>query len=169
MDPFNDIALALGMHRSDFAMKTFLRATLLVALTTTLLTGCDYSGASSSTSESKSPVAAQPGLVSAANETAALARLRSIATAEQRYMLESGGEYATLDTLIGKRIIGDPDSGKLNNYRFSVRVKPGGFEATAEPVKYGVSGIRSFYIDESNVVHAADKKGLAATASDPEA
>jgi hypothetical protein len=144
-------------------MKTLVSTTVLVALAALMLTACAYSGAP----DSQRP--AQSEFVSAANETAALARLRSIANAERRYMIDSGGEYATLETLIGKGIIGDPDSGKLNNYRFSVRVKPGGFEATAEPVKYGVSGIRSFYIDESNVVHAADRNGRAATASDPEA
>src|SRR5262245_15990180 len=104
-------------------MKTLLSTTVLVALASLILTACAYSGASISQRPADSP------LVSGANETAALARLRSIANAERRYMIESGGEYATLETLVGKGIIGDPEGGKLNNYRFSVRVRPGGFEA----------------------------------------
>ena len=110
----------------------------------------------------------QSVLVTAANETAALARLRSIAGAEAQYQVESGGEYGTLDQLIEKRYVNDPTHGKLTGYRFEVRVKPGGFQATAVPEQVGISGKRSFYVDETNVVHGADKKGAAATASDPE-
>jgi hypothetical protein len=111
----------------------------------------------------------QSVLVTAANETAAMARLRAIVTAEARYMVESGGEYGTMDQLIQKQHINDPSRGKLTGYRFEIQVKPGGFQVTAVPEKFGVTGTRSFYVDETNVIHAADKKGAPATASDPEA
>lgn len=111
----------------------------------------------------------QAVLVTAANEMAAMTRLRAIATAEARYQVESGGEYGTLDQLIQKRFVNDPSSGKLTGYRFEVQVKRGGFQATAVPEQTGISGKRSFYVDETNVIHAADKKGAQATASDPEA
>lgn len=111
----------------------------------------------------------QSVMVTAANETAAMARLRAIAGAEARYQVEAGGEYGTLDQLIQKRYVNDPSSGKLTGYRFEIQVKPGGFQVTAVPEKFGVTGTRSFYVDETNVVHAADKKGAPATASDPEA
>jgi hypothetical protein len=110
----------------------------------------------------------QSVLVTAANETAALTRLRAIAGGEAQYQVESGGEYGTLDQLIAKRYVNDPTHGKLTGYRFEVQVKPGGFQATAVPEQVGISGKRSFYVDETNVVHAADKKGAPATASDPE-
>ncbi len=114
----------------------------------------------------------QPGeqsvIVTAANETAAMARLRAIAAAEAQYQVESAGEYGTLDQLIQKHYVNDPSSGKLIGYRFEVQVKRGGFQATAVPEKAGVTGKRSFYLDETNVLHAADKKGAPATASDPE-
>ncbi len=111
----------------------------------------------------------QSALVTAANETAAMARLRAIATGEARYQVESGGDYATLDQLIEKRYANDPSSGKLSGYRFEVQVRRGGFQVTAVPEKYGITGKRSFYVDENNVIHAADKKGAPATAMDPEA
>lgn len=110
----------------------------------------------------------QSVLVTAANETAAMTRLRSIAAAEASYQVESGGAYGTLDQLIQKRYVNDPSAGKLTGYRFEVQVKLGGFQVTAVPQKFGVTGKRSFYVDETNVVHAADKKGAPATASDPE-
>jgi hypothetical protein len=110
----------------------------------------------------------QSALVTAANETAALARLRAIVQAERRYQVESGGDYATLDQLVQKGYVNDPSQGKLSGYRFNVKTKAGGFEATAVPEKFGVTGTRSFYVDELNVVHGADKKGGEATSSDPE-
>ncbi|MEK6321783.1 MAG: hypothetical protein AABN33_08870 [Acidobacteriota bacterium] len=112
--------------------------------------------------------AEQSVLVTAANETAAMARLRAIAAAEARYQVESEGEYGTLDQLIQKGYVRDPSSGKLTGYRFEVQVKRGGFQATAVPEKPGITGKRSFYVDETNVIHAADKRGAPATESDPE-
>jgi len=110
----------------------------------------------------------QSVMVTAANETAAMARLRSIGVAEAQYMAESGGEYGTLDQLIQKRYVGDPSSGKLTGYKFEIQVKAGSFQVTAVPEKYGVTGNRSFYLDESNIMHGADEKGAAATPTDPE-
>jgi len=112
--------------------------------------------------------AEQSVLVTAANETAAIARLRAVAAAEAQYQIASGGEYGTLDQLIQKRYVNDPSSGKLTGYRFEVQVRSGRFEATAVPEKFGISGTRSFYVDETNVIHAANKNGSPATASDPE-
>src|SRR5262245_46943627 len=95
--------------------------------------------------------AEQSVIVTAANETAAMARLRAIAQAEAQYQIRSGGEYGSLDQLIQKRYVNDPAGGKLTGYRFDVQVKRGGFQATAVPEKFGITGKRSFYVDETNV------------------
>lgn len=138
-------------------MKSLLVKLVLLGLIAAVIAGC-----------SQQP-AEQSVMVTAANETAAMARLRAIAAAEARYQVESGGEYGTLDQLIQKRYVNDPSSGKLTGYRFEVQVKRGGFQVTAVPEKSGITGKRSFYVDETNVLHAADKKGAPATATDPEA
>lgn len=106
--------------------------------------------------------------VIAGNEIAAQARLRSIVTAEMSYSMESGGEYASLDTLVEKGMMADPSRGKLTGYHFNVRVTGRGFEATAEPERYGITGRRSFFVDDSRVIRGADKRGSSASASDPE-
>jgi hypothetical protein len=106
--------------------------------------------------------------VNAANEMAALGRLRSLASAEARFNLENG-RYGTLDELIRENHVSDPSDGRLSGYRFDIRVTPSGFEITAVPERYGISGKRSFYTDESNVLRAADKNGAPATSLDPEA
>ena len=139
-------------------MKPMMIRNLLSCLSLCLLAACGEAA--------KPPE--QSAIVTAANETAALARLRAIAQAELRYQIESGGEYASLDQLIAKGFVNNPSQGRLPGYRFSVKTKPGGFEATAVPEKFGVTGTRSFYVDEQNVIRGADKKGAEATSSDPE-
>jgi hypothetical protein len=137
-------------------MKVALQRYIVFGLTSVLLGGC-----------SQQP-AEQSVVVTAANETAAMTRLRAIAAAEAQYQVQSLGEYGTLDQLIQKRYVNDPASGKLTGYRFEVQIRPGGFQATAVPEKFGVTGKRSFYLDETNVLHGSDKKGAPATAADPE-
>jgi uncharacterized lipoprotein YajG len=110
----------------------------------------------------------QVPMVIAANELAAQSRLRSIVTAEQSYQAETA-QYGSLDELIKRNYISDPSEGKLTGYRFEVKVTSNGFELTAVPEKYGITGKRSFFVDESNVTRAGDHKGAPATASDPQA
>jgi hypothetical protein len=140
-------------------MKFLLAKSVLLALIAALFAACSQQG--------QKPQQ-QSVLVTAANETAAMARMRAIAQAEAQYQVMSDGEYGTLDQLIAKRYVNDPSSGKLTGYRFEVQVKPAHFEITAVPEKFGVTGTRSFYVDETNIIHGADKKGAPATASDPE-
>ena len=139
-------------------MKSPMIRNLLLSLSVCLLAACNEPGKPQE----------QSVIVTAVNETAALTRLRAIAQGERRYQIESGGEYASMDQLVEKGYVNDPARGKLSGYRFVVKTKAGGFEATAVPEKFGVTGTRSFYVDEQNVVHGADKKGGEATSSDPE-
>jgi hypothetical protein len=106
--------------------------------------------------------------VIAAIEMAAMTRLRTIVTAEMAMMAEGDGSYASLDQLIERGMLVKPSEGKLQGYRIEVKVKPGGFEATAVPEKFAVTGKRSFYVDESRILRAADKGGRPASAADPE-
>ena len=118
---------------------------------------------------SKTTVIEQAPQVTAANELAALTRLQAIGRAEMAYQAESAGQYATLDELIKRGMVNDPSQGKLTGYKFDLRVTAHGFAATATPERYGVSGKRSFYTDEQNVMRGADKQGSPASAADPQA
>ena len=113
-------------------------------------------------------ITVQSSHATAANEMAAMARLQAIARAEVHYQIESGGKYGSLEELIQKGLVNDPSGGKLTGYKFDLQVRGSGFQATAAPEKFGVTGKRSFYIDERNVMRGADKGGAQATASDPE-
>ena len=117
---------------------------------------------------SKTTIIEQTPHATAANEMAAMTRLTAIAKAEMMYQVESGGRYGSLDELIQKGFANDPSKGKLTGYRLEVKVGSDGFQATATPEKFPITGKRSFYIDERNVMRGADKGGAQATSSDPE-
>ena len=132
-----------------------------------LVSGCDISSSSKPDPPDKRP--AQMSMITAADEIAARGRLQAIVTAEAGYQATApAGEYATLEELISKGLMNDPSAGKLARYRFEVKVTSHGFEATAVPEKYGVTGNRSFFVDETRVVRGADKRGAKATVLDPE-
>jgi type IV pilus assembly protein PilA len=57
--------------------------------------------------------------------------------------------------------------GEKQGYRFVLSERPGGYVVTATPVTYGTSGSRSFYSDETMVIHE-NYGAEPATASSPE-
>ncbi|MFL6274662.1 MAG: hypothetical protein ACJ74G_05565 [Blastocatellia bacterium] len=118
-------------------------------------------------SGSKTTVIEQAPQATAGNELAAMTRLQAIGRAELAYQAESGGQYATLDELIKRSMVNDPAKGQLTGYKFDVRVTAHGFEATATPERYGISGKRSFFVDEQNVMRGSDRQGAQATSADP--
>ena len=128
--------------------------------------GSETGGTAPEAGES-APSTQAPPQVALANELAVIVRLRTIASAEVMYYAESV-RYATVEELTAKRLLTDPSDGKLRGYSIELRLKPSGFEATAVPNKYGVTGRRSFYIDETNVLRGGDKRGAPATSDDPE-
>lgn len=139
-------------------MKMPLIKLILAGLIAALLAGCD---------SSKTTVIESVPHATVANELAAMTRLTAIAKAEMIYQVESGGAFASLDELIRKGFVNDPSKGKLTGYELEVKVNGNGFQVTATPEKFPVTGKRSFYIDESSVMRGADKRGARATASDP--
>ncbi len=111
------------------------------------------------------------GPTMAANELAAISQLRAIASAESTYQATTGGgSYGALKQLVDSQAINSNiGSGENRGYRFEVKVTSGSsFEATATPKEYGFTGLKSFYMNSTDSqVHAADKKGAEAMASDP--
>ena len=110
----------------------------------------------------------------AANEGATLSTLRRIQSAQETYQATTGeGQFGTLEQLVTARLVHPAlADGKNYGYKFTVRIKEvdyadqPGFEAVAVPETYGSSGIRSFYVDETGVIRAADNRGAMATALD---
>jgi len=105
------------------------------------------------------------------NEAGALAALRTLFTAEVTYQSTTGqGDYGTIEELGEQGLIDYVlREGHRYGYLFKVRLEKRSSESqpslqiVAIPRTYGVTGRRSFYIDETGVIRAADKKGAEAT------
>jgi type IV pilus assembly protein PilA len=109
----------------------------------------------------------------AANEAGVIVSLRRVAGAQATFIstLGAGRRYATLQELADEGLI-EPSLAKSvkYGYRFELRLDKGSYEVVATPLTYGRAsspGRRSFYLSSAGVVRAADRKGLAASASDP--
>jgi type IV pilus assembly protein PilA len=111
-------------------------------------------------------------------ETAAIAAIRAIHTAQVQYYSQYG-KYATSLTELGPPasgtaspsaadIIGNDLAGGLKSgYKFTLTASPGGYAINGNPEAYNSSGSRTFYSDQSMVVHQ-NYGPEPATASSPE-
>jgi type IV pilus assembly protein PilA len=111
----------------------------------------------------------------AANEGSAINSLRKIHAAESTYQATAGrGDFGNIEDLHGQNLIAaDLASGTRHGYRFKVEVVKDtgeglpGFIAVAVPTDYGSTGKRSFFVDETGVIRAADSQGMEASKYDP--
>lgn len=107
----------------------------------------------------------------AANEASAISSIRKIAAAETVYQLNFG-KYGTLDELAAQGLLdGSLAHGTRNGYKFTIELTNDdpdapGFAVVSVPIGYRKTGRRSFYIDESAVIRAADNFGGPSTKMD---
>jgi type IV pilus assembly protein PilA len=83
-----------------------------------------------------------------AHETAAIEQIRTIHVAETQYYAQFGRyavSLAALDPLIPKKLA----EGKKSGYTFAAGLTADGFAVTAIPEKFGNTGRRSFYSDQT--------------------
>ena len=119
-------------------------------------------------------MARQQRLTISHNEAGALRSLQTLFACEATYQSTSGnGDYGTLDELRKQGLIDQVlVEGHRYGYLFRIRREkwsaesPASLEITAIPRSYGRTGRRSFYMNESGVVYAADKNGAEATGAD---
>lgn len=96
-------------------------------------------------------------------ETAAIAAIRTLHTAQVQYNSQfgrfatslaelgppaSGNANASAADLIGNDLSGGDKSG----YKFTLTGNPGGYVINANPIAYNSSGSRTFYSDQSMVI-----------------
>ena len=100
------------------------------------------------------------------SENEAVDWLDEIFGAETVYV-RAKSQFATLEELI--KLGGVSQQLAESGYRFEVKVADEGktFSVTAVPAQYGHTGRRSFYLDQTGVMRAEDRKGQPATASSP--
>jgi hypothetical protein len=101
------------------------------------------------------------------NESTATYALYELQNAEAAYKDEKKkGRYGTLEELTAEKLL-DKGFGESASYRFELNASSDKFDITATPKEYGKTGRRSFFLDETGTMRAADHKGKPATASDP--
>ena len=99
-----------------------------------------------------------------AQETAAIGAIRTIHTAQVQYYSQYGKYAATLTELgppasgaaspAAADLIGnDLAGGEKQQYKFTVTGSPGGYVINANPLVYNSSGSRTFFSDQSMVIH----------------
>jgi hypothetical protein len=108
------------------------------------------------------------------NEAGAIMSLRTLFSAEATYQSTTGnGDYGTLEELRKQGLI-DQVLVEAHRYGYLFRVRrekrssqsQPALEITAVPRSYGRTGRLSFYMDETGVIHAVDKKGSGAMHAD---
>jgi type IV pilus assembly protein PilA len=90
-----------------------------------------------------------------AHETAAFQQIKTIDTAEAQYFGQFG-KYAANLLALGPRAAGlIPETlagGKRSGYVYEVHATDDGYQVTAVPEKFGSSGRRSFFSDQTLVI-----------------
>ncbi len=100
----------------------------------------------------------------AANEGSAIYTLRQISSAQAAYQ-SNFGKFGTLNELAAQNLIDSRlATGTKNGYNFAIELTTDeenldGFVVTGVPVTYRSTGTRSFYVDETQVIRAADNSG----------
>ena len=108
-----------------------------------------------------------------ANETAAIALLRTISIAERTYSLSNDGEYATLKQLVDSGFLDARYGGEkpLRDYVITLKVTPkasgaaeGSYTCNMDPDKTGEIVGRHLYIDSTTSgIHINDSQPATAT------
>ncbi len=94
----------------------------------------------------------------------AMTRLR---TAEETFKTTKGeGKFGTLEELQAAKLI-EKDFMSQQQYKFVLNASGDKYEMTATPKEYGKTGRRSFFIDETGIIRAANHKGQPAGINDP--
>jgi hypothetical protein len=96
----------------------------------------------------------------AANESAAIARLRTISAAEAVYASTARGSFAGMDGLIAAGLIDSSFTSPVNGYQFTITVAGRNYIAIATPVSAN-NGRYGYYVTADGVVRYSRTPGLA--------
>ncbi len=109
------------------------------------------------------------------NEGCVIRDLRMLHGAQMTYQATAGnGNFGTFTNLFAAGLINSRRASRTNHgYTFVVNYInltpnfPAFFYFKATPTNYGVTGVRSFYIDINGILRGADKQGAPADENDP--
>jgi len=92
------------------------------------------------------------------NESAAVANLRTISTAEVTYLSSSGGRYGTIEDLIAARLLDDTFTGTKAGYNYTVTsdATSSGYTAEAVPVSSRTGRYGYYSVPDAVVRYSTD-------------
>lgn len=96
----------------------------------------------------------------AANESAAVANLRTVNTAEVTYLSSSGGNYGTITSLIGAGLLDETFTGTKAGYTYTVDANGADYTAQATPISTN-TGRFGYYSHPDAVVRYSTTSSLA--------
>jgi prepilin-type N-terminal cleavage/methylation domain-containing protein len=96
----------------------------------------------------------------AANESAAVATLRTINTAQVTYLSSNGGNYGTISNLVGAGLLDSRFNGSVGGYNYTVVASSYDYTATADPVSSN-SGRYGYYSLPDAVIRYSTAASLA--------
>src|SRR4051794_34244952 len=96
----------------------------------------------------------------AANESAAVATLRTINTAEVTYLSSNGGNYGTITNLVSAGLLDSRFNGTVGGYSYTVVASAGDYTATAVPATSN-AGRYGYYSVPDAVVRYSTATSLA--------
>lgn len=109
----------------------------------------------------------------AANEAGAIQTLRMISKGMEAYRIQNrGGAYQYPADFRILTSLNPPDvdpllsDGEKSGYRFTGGADGVGWNIVAVPVRSGISGEKTYFVDESCVIRSRDGDGVVASASD---
>jgi len=102
-----------------------------------------------------------------AAEVSAVQEIHAIQAAQTQYFSQFHRYAASLAELGPNLLPAELASGVKGGYKFTLQGRGGGYRVQALPVTYGKTGERTFYMDESGVVHQRIGPSPA-TRADPE-
>lgn len=100
------------------------------------------------------------------NERTVTYRLQSITGAQETFR-EKNKRYGSLEELHKAELYYYSAEEEMSGYQITLKFSNADFSLTATPTQYGVTGRRSFYIDQTGTLRAGDHGGKAADATDP--
>src|SRR5215831_13240115 len=100
----------------------------------------------------------------AANESAAVAELRTINTAQITYLSSSGGNYGNIANLVSAGLLDTRFGGTMSGYNFAITVAVNGQDYTADAVPASPNmGRYGYYSTPDAVIHYSTLATLAPT------
>jgi Tfp pilus assembly protein PilE len=107
--------------------------------------------------------------VARADETSAIAALKTISTAQQSYAITNGGSYGTFQQLSEGGFLDtrfNSNTRQIKDYVLSMDVSGNTYHINADPVRSGEAAGRHFYLDSTSPLIRVNPT-QAATATDP--